>query len=163
MLRKCRFALCIAALFLVQATVMHRFSYRFLRPDLLLAGAAFLTLEADLRAALWGVFVVGLLRDLGSAAALGSGPLVLLPVTAAVWHLKARLVREAPWTDLALTFAYALGAGFLWAAGTAAFTRGRLTDLLPLAFGQAAFTTALAPLLFALFSGVGVVKEAPGA
>jgi rod shape-determining protein MreD len=159
MLRKGRFALCIAALFLVQATVMHRFSYRFLRPDLLLAAAAFLTLEGDYRAALWGVFAVGLLRDFGSASALGAGPLVLVPVTAVVWHLKTRLVREAPWTDLALTFAYAVAAGFLWTAGAAAFTRGRLADLLPLALGQAAFTAALAPLLFALLSGMGIVRE----
>ncbi len=163
MLRKGRFALCVVALYLLQATVMHRFSYRFLRPDLLLAAAAFLTLDGDLRTALWGVFIVGLLRDFGSAGALGAAPLAMVPVTALLWHLKTRLVRESPWTDLLLTFAYTLAVGLLWAGGTAAVTRARLSDLVPLAAGQALFTTALAPFLFALCSGVGIVRRPAGA
>jgi len=163
MIRKGRLALCVAVLFLLQVTVAHRFAHGALRADLLSLAAAFLALEADFEGALWGAFVLGFARDLGSCGRLGAGALTLVPLSAALALLKDRLVRESAWTDLALTFTYVMACGLAGAVGAWAFTTGgRLSELLPGAFGQAVFSAALSPLLFAALTAVGLVETTSG-
>ena len=163
MVRKVRFILCVAVLFLLQVTVVHRFTHRFLRPDLLCLAVIFLALEANFASALWGAFALGLLRDLGSCGRIGAGALLFLPPTAALLIVRDRLVRESPWTDLALTFAYVLACGLLSALTVSAFTSGgHLGQLTARAFGQAAFTTALSPLFFVAFANLGLVDRSAG-
>jgi len=158
MIRKGRFAACAAVLFLLQSAVVHRFSHGPLRPDLLWAAAAFLGLEARFGPALWGAFALGLLRDLGSCGTLGAGPLVFVPAVAGLALLQDRLLRESPWTDLALVLLSTLAVGAASALGTWAFSQGgHLGPLAAGAAGQAAFTTALSPLLFAALVHLGVV------
>ena len=158
MLRKGRLVACIAALFLAQVTVVPRFSYRWLHPDLLLLGAAFLALEARFKAALWGALAIGLLRDVGSCALPGLTPLLLVPASAGLYALRERLVRESAWTDLLLTFAYTLGFGAAYAAATALLAGGSAAHLARRALGQAIFTTALSPLLFLAFARLRLVR-----
>jgi rod shape-determining protein MreD len=159
MIRKMRFSLCVAVLFLLQATLVHRFTHRFLRPDLLYLAVIFLGLEARFSGAVGGAFAVGVLRDLGSCGRLGAGPLLLVPATALLVAARDRLVRESVLTDVALTFAFVLGCGLVSALGTWIASRGgALEELLWRAFGQAAFTTVLSPLLFAAFLKAGLVE-----
>jgi len=129
-IRKLRLITSVALLFLLQATVVHRFSYRFLRPDLLLLAAAYLALEADFPGALWGSLAIGLLRDLASGGPLGATPLVLVPACAGLVLLREHLLRESFWTDLAAQAA-----------------------------GQTAFTAALAPLVIPALGAAGVVDR----
>jgi rod shape-determining protein MreD len=160
MVRKVRLVLCVAALFLLQATVVHRFSVGALRPDLLYLGASFLALEADFTGALWGAFGIGLLSDLGSCGRLGASTLLLVPASALLAVLRRHLMRDSAWTDLVLTFAYVLAVGLVSAAFVAAFTPGgRIAQLALRALGQAAFTAALSPLVFAALTAVGVVDK----
>jgi len=160
MIRKARFTACVAVLFLLQVTVVHRFTHRFLRPDLLLLAAAFLGLEAEWQGALVGSFALGLLRDLGSSGRLGSSALLLVGVTAALLAVRGHLVRESAWTDLLLTFAYVLACGLISALAVALAGAGSdPTALLLRAAGQAAFTAALSPLASLAFSGLGLVRR----
>ncbi|MFO8007834.1 MAG: rod shape-determining protein MreD [Candidatus Brocadiia bacterium] len=161
MIRKVRLAACIAALLLLQLSVAPRFSYRFLRPDLLLLAAAFVALEADFAGAVWAAFALGLLRDFASVGPLGAGPLLMVPAAAGLNALKEQLLRDSAWTDLTLTAAYVAVVGLAYATGTALLTPGRLSDLIPAALGQTAFTTALAPLLFPLLDKSGIVHPEP--
>jgi rod shape-determining protein MreD len=155
-----RFAVVALLLFLVQATVIHRFSYGPLRPDLLCALAAFLALEGDVRGALVGAVVLGMLTDLGSVGRLGVSALALVAVSAGLLALRDRLVRETAWVDLVLTFLYVLAWGLAAAGGTWLQEPGaRLGGLAARALGQAAFTTALAPLLYAAFWKAGIVRK----
>jgi len=160
-IRKVRLAVCVAILLLLQLSVVPRFSYRFLRADLLLLAAAFVGLEADFAGAVWAAFALGLLRDFASVGPLGVGPLLMVPAAAGLNALKEQLLRESAWTDLALTAAYVTVVGLAYAAGTAFLTPGRLADLIPAALGQAAFTTALAPLLFPLLDTAGIICPEP--
>jgi rod shape-determining protein MreD len=157
--------LVVAALliYLLQTTVVHRFSYGPLRPDLLCALAAFLALEADARGALIGAALIGLLEDLGSVGRLGVSALVLVAATAGLLALRARLVRETAWMDLLLTFLYVLAFGLV--AGGAVWLQlpeARFGELVGDAAGQAAFTAALAPLLFPVICRTGLVRRRSG-
>jgi len=164
MIRKGRLIICVAVLFLLQATLVHRFSQRFLRLDLLYVVVAYLALEADFKGALWGAFLVGMLRDLGSCGRLGASALLFVLATWATLWLRSYLVRESIWTDLALVFAYVLLCELAYGLGTAALTPGaQAADLLPRALGQAVFTTAVSPLLFAAFIKARVVDRTLGA
>jgi rod shape-determining protein MreD len=147
-------------LFFAQVTVVHRFSLGPLRPDLLCALAAFLALEAEPRSALIGAFALGLLADLGSVGKMGFSALALGAVSAALLAVRGRLVRETAWVDLLLTFLYVLAWGIAAAGGVWLQEPGaRLGALLSRAAGQAAFTTALAPLLFVAFWKAGLVRK----
>ncbi|MCK4283165.1 MAG: rod shape-determining protein MreD [Candidatus Brocadiae bacterium] len=159
MVRKVRFTICAAVLFVLQVTFVHRFSHRFLRPDLLYLLVIFLALEARFEGALWGAFLLGLLRDLGSCGRLGTSALLFVPATWGLLLLREHLLRESAWMDLILTFAYVLGCELVYALGVAAFAPGvQLAELMPLALGQAIFTTALGPLSFAGFARIGIVE-----
>ncbi len=161
MIRKARFILCAAVLYLLQVAVVPRFSYGPLRPDLLAAAAVFLGLEADRAPVLWGAFALGLLHDLGSAGPFGLGPLLLVPVVYGLWRAKAQLVRDSALLDLGLTFAAVLAWGTARVLVGVALTAGTLRALLPAALGQAAFTAALSPLLFLALARAGVVGPSP--
>jgi rod shape-determining protein MreD len=161
MLRTGRLIIGLAVLFLLQTSVVHRFTYDWLRPDLLVLAAVFLALEASHRGALCGAFAVGLLRDLGSCGRIGAGALLLVAASAAVFALRDYLI-QAAWTDLAMTFAYVLAVGTVAALATGASAVGpQLPALLGRALGQAVFTTALCPLVFVALHRLGVVTETP--
>jgi len=160
MIRRTRFALCAAILFLVQTTVAHRFSHEFLRCDLLCVAAMYLALEAEFADAMWGGFALGMLRDLGSSGQVGASALVFVLATTGVLFLRGHLLRDSFLTDLVLTFAYALWCGTVMALGTGLLTPGaQVGALLQRGFGQAAFTTAVSPLLYLLFARVGLVDK----
>ena len=160
MIRPGRFILCVALAFLLQTTVVHRFAYGPLRPDLLLLVAAFAGLEAGPRGALLSAFCLGLLRDLGSAGPLGASALFMVPAAGVLAILRGHLLRDSPWTDLALTFAFVLVVGLAGALLTWLVSAGgALGALLPRAVGQAAFTTALSPLAFAALAWAGMVEK----
>ena len=143
MIRRFRFVLLAAALFLIQTALVHRFTHRFLRPDVLCVAAVYLALEAHFRDALWGGFVLA---------------------TGGLLFLRDRLMRDSFLTDLILTFAYVLFCGVVHALATAAVTTGpQSAALLERAFGQAAFTTAVGPLFFATFAKLGVVDRSNAA
>jgi len=159
-IRKLRLITSVALLFLLQATVVHRFSYRFLRPDLLLLAVAYLALEADFPGALWGSLAIGLLRDLASGGPLGATPLVLVPACAGLVLLREHLLRESFWTDLALAVlflaAFSAGEGAL----TLLFVPGSAArQVAAQAAGQTAFTAALAPLVIPALGAAGVVDR----
>ncbi len=164
MVRKLRLVFCIGVLFLLQASVVHRFSYRYLRPDLLLIAAAYLALEADYAGALWCGFAIGLLRDLGSSGRLGLSALLLVPACAVLVLLREHLVRETFLTDLALAGLFILVFSLGEAAADFVFLRGSGAGvLLAQAFGQTAFSIALTPLLFVVLGGFGVVDRSESA
>lgn len=163
MVRTGRLVITALLLYLVQGAVVHRFSLGPLRPDLLCALGAFLALEADARRALVGALALGLLVDLGSVGRLGVSALALGAATAGLLALRGRVVRETAWTDMLLTFLYALGYGLLSAAAVRLDEpAARLGELGARVAGQAAFTTALAPLLFIAFWKAGLVRKRSG-
>ncbi len=158
MVNRIRLTLCAAALFLLQTTVLPRFSYGPLRPDVLMVLVAYLALEADPAGALWGAFLLGLLRDMGSGMHPGASALVFLPATAAVLHLRGFFLRDSFLTDFSLAAAYAVFVGTFTAVATAVFVRSPApAHLLLRGLGQAAFTTAVSPLLFWAFAHAGIV------
>ncbi len=160
MVRKLRLTLCVAVLFLLQVSVVHRFSLHYLRPDLLVVLAAYLALEADYAGALWSGFAIGLLRDLGSTGRLGAGALLLVPACAALVLLREHLVRETFLTDLVLAGLFILCFSLGEAAVDLVFVRGSGAGvLLGQALGQTAFSLALTPLLFVALGGIGLVDR----
>ncbi len=151
-----RLAASVAALFLLQAAVVPRFTHLTFRPDLLLLVPAFVALEGSFRAAAWTALCVGLVRDLGSAGPLGLTPLVLVPATVALCAMRERLVRGRLAVDLALTFAYVFACGLVLAAVQEAGSAGRFAAT-EVAFGQALVSTAVAPVLFLVLRNARVV------
>jgi len=160
MIRTMRLTAALLVLYLLQTAFVHRFTHDFLRPDLLYLAAIFLALEADWKGALWGGFAVGLLRDLGSGGRIGASALLFVAAAGALLSVRGHLVRERPWTDLLLTFAAVLACGTAAALARAAVTPGpQCVELLKRALGQAAFTTAMAPLVFVALHRAGIVAE----
>ncbi len=160
MTRTPRLIACALALFLLQVCVVQRFSYRFMRPDLIYLAVVFLALEARPKQALYAALLLGLLRDMGSAGRLGASALAFLPATALLIALRRRLVRESALVDVLLTFAFVAACGAALAAGTALLSPGAdFGPLLRRALGQAAFTAAISPLGFAALRAVGVVER----
>jgi rod shape-determining protein MreD len=163
MIRKLRFAAWAFAMFLLQTALVHRFSFHHLRPQLLHLTAVFLALEARPSGALWGAFALGLLSDLGSSGRPGSGPLLLLPATAALIALRGHLLRDWFWTDMLLALAYLLTVGVAHAAAvwitSPAATAGTMARY---AIGPAVLSTALTPLLFPLMARAGIVAQVRG-
>ena len=160
MIRKIRLVLCIGVLFLLQATVVHRFSYRSLQPDLLLLAAAYLAMEADFRGALWAALAIGLLRDLGSSGRLGTSALLLVPACAALVVLRERLMRGSFVIDLALAVLFVLTFSIGEAVLSLIFVPGTgLRELLMQALGRTAYSAALTPMLYAGFGAIGIVDR----
>ncbi|NLW50646.1 MAG: hypothetical protein GXY85_07340 [Candidatus Brocadiaceae bacterium] len=160
MIRKGRLIAAAFLLFVLQATLAHRFGYGALRLDLLAALAAFLALEAAPRPALAGAALAGLLTDLGSAGPLGVSSLLLMAVTGGVLALRGPLLRETPWVDLLLTLLFLLAYGLLAAAAAWLQHPGaNIACLAARGAAPAAFTTAVAPLLFAGLSKAGIVPS----
>jgi len=163
MIRKARLVVCIAALFLLQVTLAHRFTYRFLRPDLLYTIAVFIALEADSRGALCSAFALGILRDLGSSGRLGTSAFLFVLASYGMLWLRERLMRERAWVDMVLVFGYVLVCELAQAAGVALATAWvSADDFMPRALGVAIYTSALSPLLFAAFARLGLVAPRPG-
>ena len=160
MVRIPRFIIVVAVLLLLQATVIHRVTNEWFRPDLLCLAAVFLALEADYKGALVGALALGLLRDLGSCGRLGSSAILMVPAAAGLVLLRENLLRDSLWTDLLLVFLYVAVCGVLAAFGIAATASGsQLVPLLYRALGQATFTTALYPPAFIALDRLHVVRQ----
>lgn len=157
MIRRVRFSICLLALYLLQVAVAPRFSYGPLRIDLLTLLAAFLALEANFTGAVVGVFVVGLVRDLGAEGRLGGSALLFLLTLPPLWMLREFLLRENPLTDWLLTAgwvaAIALVTGLVKALVTPHPQAG---PLLVATGGQALMTALVAPLVFVLLHKAGI-------
>ena len=160
MLRKGRLLICVIVLFLLQACVSHRLSHNYLRFDFIYLLAAFLALEADFRPALWWALGLGLLRDLASTGRLGVSAAVLVPATAGVLLVRNRIYRENVIMDVLLVFLFVLlcsGAEAL--ALTIALPGAEFVRLMGRAMGQAAYTSALAPVCFLFFERIGLIER----
>ena len=159
MIRKLRLTACVAALLLLQTTVVHRFSYGFVRFDLLSLLVAFLALEASPKATVWSALAIGLLRDLTSCGRVGTSALLFVAGACGLLFLRERVIRQHIGTDLLLVFAFVLFCSAAWAAGEAALAGGpQLGPLLRRALGTAAFTALLSPFFFPLFEKAGFVR-----
>jgi len=160
MIRKLRLIACVAILLILQTTVVHRFSYRFVRFDLLGLLVAFLALEASFKATVWSALGIGLLRDLASCGRLGASGLLFVAGAGGLFFLREKVIRQHVWTELLLVFAFVLFYSAAWAASEAAVASGaQLGALLKRALGTAAFTAMLSPLLFPLFERSGLVRS----
>lgn len=158
MVRRLRLAVCIAVVYLLQACVMHRFSYGFLRVDLLALLAVFVALEADFRPALRTVFVIGLLRDMGTLGRIGASPLLFVPAAAALMVAREYILRETLWTDMTMTFLWLLAVSVPPALARGAFIEGpQLLSMLKAALGTALCTAIIAPLVFMFLHRAGIV------
>lgn len=160
MIDRIRLTLCVAAVLLLQICIVHRFTHGALRPDLLYLVVIYLAFTARRNGALAAAFGIGLLRDLCSVGIVGLSPLLFLPATGVVLVLRDRLLRDNLWTDFLLTFGCVLCCGLAAALVTAFLTPGAdAPPLLLRALGQAAFTTALSPLVYGVLGKLGVVDE----
>jgi rod shape-determining protein MreD len=160
MVRRLRLIACAALLFLLQATIAHRFSYGPLRPDLLALLVIYLGLEADFGPALIGAFALGILRDLGSLTPLGLSALLYLPATGALLVVRERLFREHALTDMVFAFCFVWACGAVHALGAALLMpSAHAGPLMARAAGQAVFTAALSPLFFVACTAAGIVDR----
>jgi rod shape-determining protein MreD len=160
MVRRTRLVACAAVLFLLQATVAHRFSYGALRPDLLALLVIYLGLEADFAPALIGAFALGVLRDVGSLTPIGLSALLYLPATGALLAVRERLFREHALMDMVFAFCFVLACGTVHALGAALLLpSAQAGPLAARALGQAVYTAALSPLFFVACTAVGIVDR----
>jgi rod shape-determining protein MreD len=160
MVRRTRVVACATILFLLQASVAHRFSYGPLRPDLVALLVVYLGLEADIAPALLGAFALGILRDLGSLTPVGLSSLIYLPATAVLLAVRERIFREHALVDMIFAFCFVWGCGTVHALGVAVFLPAARTGaLLARALGQATFTAALSPLFFVACTAAGIVDR----
>ncbi|MFP4028951.1 MAG: rod shape-determining protein MreD [Candidatus Brocadiia bacterium] len=150
----------VLILFLLQVSVLHRVSAGAMRLDLFYLLAVYVALEAHYRQALMSAFLIGLLRDLGSATRMGTSAFLMTLGAAGLITLRHRLYREGFITDMVLVFLFSLFCGVSQAFGTALlghYVNSQL--LLELAVGQAAVTAVFTPLFFPIFSGCGIVQK----
>jgi len=147
-------------MFLLQATVAHRFSYGILRFDLLYLLAAYVALEANPRGALVSALLIGLLRDMGSTGAMGANALIMALAAWGLTAVRSHVARELILADAMLVFLFALFCGGVEAGGIALFNgSAQWGSLMGQAFGQAALTAVLCPLLFAAYRRIGLVDR----
>ena len=159
MIRRFRFGICLLGVYLLQVCLAPRFSYGVLRIDLLMLLAAFLALEAGFTGAVAGVFVVGLVRDLGAGGHLGGSALLFLLTVPPLLVLREYLLRENPLTDWILTAGWLAVTAVLIALTKALFTPGpQAGPLLTATAGQALMTALVAPLVFVLLHRTRIIE-----
>jgi len=98
--------LLLAAVLLAgELTVLDRWAVKGARPEALLSLACFAALFArDSSQGLLASWLIGLLKDAGSAGPLGLHALLFLGAGAVVLQIRQILFRESPLTQLAVTF-----------------------------------------------------------
>ena len=100
-----KLALLAAAALAFELTLLDTWSVAGARAELLLSLACFAALFArDSGQGLLASWLIGLLKDLGSAGPLGLHALLFLGAGAVVLHLRQILFRESPLTQLGVTF-----------------------------------------------------------
>lgn len=88
-----------------ELTVLDRWAVKGARPEALLSLACFAALFArDSSQGLLASWLIGLLKDTGSAGPLGLHALLFLGAGAVVLQIRQILFRESPLTQLAVTF-----------------------------------------------------------
>jgi rod shape-determining protein MreD len=146
------------AAFVLQSAVVHRLCPGWGRPDLICLLAAFIALEATAPGAFWSGLALGILRDLGSAAPLGSGALAMLPAVALLLGVRDRFY-ETHAVDVGLALVFVLTFSVLEAAGAMIHSPGApFATLSVVALGQSLFSAALAFPVFVLLRKTGVVR-----
>jgi rod shape-determining protein MreD len=94
-----------AVLLACELTVLDRWAVQGARPEALLSLACFAALFArDSSQGLVASWLIGLLKDAGSAGPLGLHALLFLGAGAVVLQIRQILFRESPLTQLAVTF-----------------------------------------------------------
>ena len=94
-----------AVLLACELTVLDRWAVQGARPEVLLSLACFAALFArDSSQGLVASWLIGLLKDAGSAGPLGLHALLFLGAGAVVLQIRQILFRESPLTQLAVTF-----------------------------------------------------------
>ena len=94
-----------ALLLACELTVLDRWAVKGARPEALLSLACFAALFArDSSQGLLASWLIGLLKDAGSAGPLGLHALLFLGAGAVVLQIRQILFRESPLTQLAVTF-----------------------------------------------------------
>lgn len=162
MMRQIRVGVCVLVIFLLQVTLVHRFSDGCLRLDLLYVLVAYLALEADFKAALWSAYGIGILRDLASCGRMGASALVCVAGAAALLFVRDHLLREKWLTDALLVFLFLFFCGLLEAGLVCVLGSGPVwKEAFPRLTGQAALSGIMSPLFFFLFDRAGLVN-APG-
>lgn len=160
MLRRKRVAVCMLVLLVVQAGVMHRFSFGGWRVDLMLLLAAYLSLHAAEKPALICALAIGLLRDLTSLGRPGESAVACVAATCAVLLVRDKVFRRRMAMQVLFVFGFVALCGTVQGGGTFVLLRGsRLGTLLKGVWGQALLTTALTPPVFALFEWAGLLDR----
>jgi len=144
-----------------ELTLLERWSLKGARPEALLSLACFAALFArDSSQGLIASWMIGLLKDLGSAGPLGLHALLFLGAGWVVLQIRQVLYRESPLTQVAVTFIAACWVN-LAAAIVVAVTVGGIP--LGVLLGKTALSALLTaavtvPLHFTLSLGRGLLR-----
>jgi len=150
-----------AVLLACELTVLDRWSVKGVRPEALLSLACFAALFArDSSQGLLASWLLGLLKDAGSAGPLGLYALLFLGAGAVVLQVRQILFRESPLTQLAVAFTAAcwvnLAAAVVVAIGVGGIPIGVIVGKTLL---SALLTAGLAiPMLFTVRQAAWLVK-----
>jgi len=144
-----------------ELTVLDRWAVKGARPEALLSLACFAALFArDSSQGLLASWLIGLLKDAGSAGPLGLHALLFLGAGAVVLQIRQILFRESPLTQLAVTFVAAcwvnLAAAIVVALSVGGIPLGVIVGKTLL---SALLTAALTvPLHFTLYQSRWIVR-----
>lgn len=144
-----------------ELTVLDRWAVKGARPEALLSLACFAALFArDSSQGLLASWLIGLLKDAGSAGPLGLHALLFLGAGAVVLQIRQVLFRESPLTQLAVTFVAAcwvnLAAAIVVALSVGGIPLGVIVGKTLL---SALLTAALTvPLHFTLYQSRWIVR-----
>lgn len=140
-----RLILLAAAALAAELTVLERWSLGGSKPDLLLSLACFAALFArDTRQGLLVSWLLGILKDAGTAGPLGLHALLFLGAGWVVLQVRQVLFRESPVTQFGVSFLAAAGIGLL---GALFVGSGVGSIPLGVVFGKALLTALLTAVL----------------
>ena len=144
-----------------ELTLLERWSLKGARPEALLSLACFAALFArDSSQGLIASWMIGLLKDLGSAGPLGLHALLFLGAGWVVLQIRQVLYRESPITQIAVTFIAACWVNLAAAIVVAVTVGGIPLGVLLGKTALSALLTALVtvPLHFTLSLGRGLLR-----
>ncbi len=144
-----------------ELTLLERWSLKGARPEALLSLACFAALFArDSSQGLMVSWLIGLLKDLGSAGPLGLHALLFLGAGWVVLQIRQVLYRESPLTQIAVTFIAACWVNLAAAIVVAVTVGGIPVGVLLGRTALSALLTALmtVPLHFTLSTGRGLLR-----
>jgi rod shape-determining protein MreD len=150
-----------AVLLACELTVLDRWAVRGTRPEPLLSLACFAALFArDTSQGLLASWLIGLVKDAGSAGPLGLHALLFLGAGAVVLEIRQILFRESPLTQLSVTFIAACWVNLAGAIVVALSVGGiPLGVIIGKTLLSALLTAALTvPLHFTLFQARWLVR-----